>query len=151
MVQVWAQNFFFERVVYHDWHHLRDWRWRKRQLYNTMYLAQLAGNRGLLRQARHELDFVNTRTNWLEARIRRLERKVAGFQGEQRRLASRLPRGLNLNNAIADSFTSPANLLAVNKFQNKLKTDREVQGRLVNVAGNELTQIRNATCQRKEP
>jgi hypothetical protein len=151
VVVVWARRFFLERVVYYDWDYLRDLRARKRHLHHLMYLAQLGRNTGLLRQARSELDFLNLRTKWLEARLHRMERRVAGLQSQERHLAPRMPRGLNLDRAISESFTSRANLQLVDKLQRKLKTDLEVQNRLVNVAGNELKSLRFQLAREKDP
>ncbi|MBI4962701.1 MAG: hypothetical protein HY913_05430 [Desulfomonile tiedjei] len=151
VVVVWARRFFLERLVYNDWDYLRGLRARQRHLHHAMYLAQLGRNPALLRQARNELDFLNLRTNWLGGRLRRLEGRVAGLQHQEQQLAPRLPRGLNLNNALAQSFTSPANLAAMNKLQQRLRTDREVQNRLVNVAGNELAGLRSQLAREKDP
>ncbi len=151
VVAVWAKRFFLERVVYYDWDYLRDLRDRKRHLHHLMYLAQLGRNPGLLHQARRELDFVNLRTHWLQARLNRLEGRVAGLQAEEGRMAGRLPGGLNLNHAIAESFTSRENLQLVDRLQHKLKTDLDVQNRLVNVAGNELTGLRSQLAREKDP
>jgi len=151
VVVVWARRFFLERVVYYDWDYLRDLRARKRELHHLMYLAQLGRNSALLGQARNELDFLNLRTNWLNARLNRLERRVGGLQHQERQLASRLPKGLNLNNAIAGSFTSPANLPVANKLQQRLRTDLDVQTKLVNVAGNELVGLRSQLAKERDP
>jgi hypothetical protein len=151
LVAVWARRFFLERVAYYDWDYLRDLRARKRHLQHLMYLAQLGRNPELLHQARRELDSLNLRSNWLQARLHRLEGRVAGLQSQERNLTGRLPRGLNLDNAMTQSFTSRENLQLVDRLQRKLKTDLDVQNRLVNIAGNDLTGLRSQLAREKDP
>ena len=129
---------FIERVIFFDRHYLRDCRLRQRELNNLIYLAQATGNRNLLLDARRELDYLNVRTNWASRRIHRLESRVAALQGDQRKFAGKLPRGLNLHDAISNSFNSPRNLPVVQKLQDRVKTELAVQNQLANVAGQEV-------------
>ena len=122
IVQVYAGTVFIERVIFFDRHYLRDCRRRQRELNNLIYLAQTTGNRNLLLDARRELDYLNVRTNWASRRIHRLESRVAALQGDQRKFAGKLPRGLNLHDAISNSFNSPRNLPVVQKLQDRVKT-----------------------------
>ena len=91
IVQVYAENVFFERAVFFDRHYLRDCWLRQRELNNLIYLAQTTGNRHLLRDARRELDYLNVRANWAARRVHRLEGRVAAMQSDERKFANKLP------------------------------------------------------------
>ena len=151
IVQVYAGTVFIERVIFFDRHYLRDCRRRQRELNNLIYLAQAAGNRNLLLDARRELDYLNVRTNWASRRIHRLESRVAALQGDQRKFAGKLPRGLNLHDAISNSFNSPRNLPVVQKLQDRVKTRLAVQNQLANVAGQEVATLRARVAQERNP
>ena len=151
IVQVYAGTVFIERVIFFDRHYLRDCRRRQRELNNLIYLAQTTGNRNLLLDARRELDYLNVRTNWASRRIHRLESRVAALQGDQRKFAGKLPRGLNLHDAISNSFNSPRNLPVVQKLQDRVKTELAVQNQLANVAGQEVATLRARVAQERDP
>ena len=151
IVQVYAGTVFIERVIFFDRHHLRDCRRRQRELNNLIYLAQTTGNRNLLLDARRELDYLNVRTNWASRRIHRLESRVAALQSDQRKFAGKLPRGLNLHDAISNSFNSPRNLPVVQKLQDRVKTQLAVQNQLANVAGQEVATLRARVAQERNP
>jgi uncharacterized protein YjbI with pentapeptide repeats len=151
VVQLYAGTVFLERVVFFDHRYLRDCRLRQRELRNLMHLAQATGNRRLLMDSRRELDSLNVRANWASRRINRLEGRVAAMQGEQRKFAGKLPRGLNLNEAISKSFNSPKNLPVVQNLQNRVKTELNVQSQLANVAGQEVAGLRAKVAQERDP
>jgi hypothetical protein len=151
IVQIYAGTIFLERIVFFDRHFLRDCRLRQRELNNLIYLAQATGNRNLLLDARRELDYLNVRANWASRRIHRLESKVAALQSDQRKFAGKLPRGLNLHDAISNSFNSPRNLPVVQKFQDRVKTELAVQNQLANVAGQEVAKLRARVAQERNP
>jgi len=151
IVQIYAGTIFLERIVFFDRHYLRDCRLRQRELNNLIYLAQATGNRNLLLDARRELDYLNVRSNWASRRIHRLESRVAALQGDQRKFAGKLPRGLNLHDAISNSFNSPKNLPVVQKIQDRVKTELAVQNQLANVAGQEVAGLRARVAQERNP
>jgi len=151
IVQVYAGTVFIERVIFFDRHYLRDCRRRQRELNNLIYLAQTTGNRNLLLDARRELDYLNVRTNWASRRIHRLEGRVAALQSDQKKFAGKLPRGLNLHDAISNSFNSPRNLPVVQKLQDRVKTQLAVQNQLANVAGQEVAGLRARVAQERNP
>jgi uncharacterized protein YjbI with pentapeptide repeats len=151
IVQIYAGTVFLERVIFFDHRYLRDCWLRQRELRNLMYLAQATGNRHLLMDARRDLDYLNVRANWAARRIHRLEGRVAAMQGEQRKFAGRLPRGLNLHDAISNSFNSPRNLPVVRNLQNRVRTELNVQSQLANVAGKEVAGLRARVAQERDP
>ena len=73
------------------------------------------------------------------------------MQSEQRKFAGKLPRGLNLHDAISNSFNSPKNLPVVQKFQDRVKTELAVQNQLANVAGQEVAGLRARVAQERNP
>ncbi len=151
IVQVYAGTVFIERVIFFDRHFLRDCRLRQRELNNLIYLAQATGNRNLLLDARRELDYLNVRANWASRRIHRLESRAAALQSDQQKFAGKLPRGLNLHDAISNSFNSPKNLPVVQKLQDRVKTELAVQNQLANVAGQEVATLRARVAQERNP
>lgn len=151
IVQIYAGTIFLERIVFFDRHFLRDCRLRQRELNNLIYLAQATGNRNLLLDARRELDYLNVRSNWASRRIHRLESRVAALQADQTKFAGKLPRGLNLHDAISNSFNSPKNLPVVQKLQDRVKTELAVQNQLANVAGQEVARLRSRVAQERDP
>ena len=151
IVQIYAGTIFLERIVFFDRHYLRDCRLRQRELNNLIYLAQATGNRNLLLDASRELDYLNVRANWASRRIHRLESRVSALQGDQRKFAGKLPRGLNLHDAISNSFNSPKNLPVVQKLQDRVKTELAVQNQLANVAGQEMAGLRARVAQERNP
>ncbi len=151
IVQIYAGTIFLDRIVFFDRHYLRDCRLRQREMNNLIYLAQATGNRNLLLDARRELDYLNVRENWAARRIHRLESRVAAMQSDQRKFADKLPRGLNLHDAISNSFNSPKNLPVVQKFQDRVKTELAVQNQLANVAGQEVAGLRARVAQERNP
>jgi uncharacterized protein YjbI with pentapeptide repeats len=151
VVQVYAGTVFLERVVFFDHRYLRDCRLRQRELRNLTYLAQATGNRHLLMEATRELDYLNVRANWAARRIHRLESRVASLQSQERKFAGRLPRGLNLQNAISNAFNSPRNLPVVQNLQNRARTELNVQSQLANVAGQEVAGLRSRVARERDP
>ncbi len=151
IVQIYAGTIFLERIVFFDRHYLRDCRLRQRELNNLIYLAQATGNRNLLLDASRELDYLNVRANWASRRIHRLDSRVSALQGDQRKFAGKLPRGLNLHDAISNSFNSPKNLPVVQKLQDRVKIELAVQNQLANVAGQEVAGLRARVAQERNP
>jgi len=151
VVLPFARRVFFDQCVVHYQDYWRSLWWRRNELHRVMYLAQLAGNKSLLRQARHELDYLNVRLNWTDRRIRRLEHKVSDLEEQQKRVGGRLPRDLRLSAAIAGALTDRTNVKALERFQKKLNTDREVQNRLANLSGQEVMQFRSRLGRERNP
>ncbi|MGB6064200.1 MAG: hypothetical protein WBG50_05305, partial [Desulfomonilaceae bacterium] len=151
VIQVYAGSVFLERTIYFDRYYLRDCRLRQRELNNLIYLAQVTGNRRLLLEAQRELGYMNIRAHWASRRIGAIERRISSLQGEQRNLAGRLPRGVNLHDAIANSFSSPRNLPVLQRLQHRVKTQLNVQNQLANVAGQEMARLQGRVAQQRNP
>ncbi len=151
VIQVYAGSVFLERTIYFDRYYLRDCRLRQRELNNLIYLAQVTGNRRLLLEAQRELGYMNIRAHWASRRIGAIERRISSLQGEQRNLAGRLPRGVNLHDAIANSFSSPRNLPVLQRLQHRVMTQLNVQNQLANVAGQEMARFQARVAQQRNP
>jgi hypothetical protein len=151
ILQAYARQLFMQRAILYDRDHLNHWRWRRRELHDAMYFAQLAGNTSLLRQARRELDDLNVRINWGDKRIRGLEKRFGALEHEKKGFGPRLPRGLNLDRIIGESLASPTNVNVAQKFQKRIKTDRELQNSLANVAGTEVGELRAKLARERDP
>jgi hypothetical protein len=151
IVQVYARQLFMQRAIFYDRDHLNHWRWRQRELHDAMYFAQLAGNTSLLRQAQRELDDLNVRVNWADRRIRGLEKRFGALDNDKKSFGPRLPRGLNLDRIINESLASPNNVNLAQKFQNRIRTDLELQNSLANVAGTEVGELRSRLARERDP
>ncbi len=151
IVQVYARQLFLHRAIYHDREYLNHCRWKRRELHDAMYFAQLAGNSPLLRQAQRELDDLNIRVNWADRRIRRLDQKFGALENDKKKFGQQIPRGLNLDRIVNDSLASPGNVKLVQKFQNRIRTDLELQNRLASVAGKEIGDVRSSLARERDP
>lgn len=151
VVLPFARRVFFDQCFLYYQDYWRDLYWRRNELHRVMYLAQLAGNTPLVWKTRHELDYLNVRLNWANRRIHQLERRVSALEEQQQRVSGRLPRGLHLSAAIGEALTSRANVQSLDRFQKKLKNDRELQNRLANLTGQEVVQLRSRLGQERDP
>ncbi|HTY25813.1 MAG TPA: hypothetical protein VMC85_21980 [Desulfomonilaceae bacterium] len=149
VIDVYCRHVFLERGIFFYRDYLAGVRLRERELAGLVSLARMTGNVNLLRQAERSLDELRVRTNWASRRMNRLEQRASVLQQEQRNLSARLPRGADLHNIISGSLNSPANLAVARKFQNRLRTDEEVQSTLANLAGQEIGGLRERIA--KEP
>ncbi len=137
--------------MYRDQYYLADLRLQQRQFRDLEYLAQLAGNRGMLWDAQRQLANVNVQEQWANRRLSRLQKHVAGLEQEQQKFAHKLPQSKNLFQAVSNSFNSPKNLEVVQHFRDKMKTDLNVQNQLAGLAGKELTDLRSRVAHERDP
>ncbi len=137
--------FHFDRGYYDDI--LR----RIQELNRVIYLAQLSGNYGLLWDAQQQLAYLRIRSDWAARRIHRLDGQIRLLDQEQHRYSGRLPAGANLYNTIFSSFNSSSNRGVVEKFRDRLGTERTVEKQLAGLAGQELVRIRSRVAGERDP
>jgi hypothetical protein len=142
IVAVYIQEVFFQRGVFFCRDYLAGLRLRQRELARLLYLARMTGNVNLLRQTQRRLDDLTIRTNWAARNVNRLDHRLAGLRRQQGDLSARLPRGADLSGVISASLKSPSNSAADRKFQDRLRSDINVQTRLANMAGQEMGSLR---------
>ncbi|MBM3300577.1 MAG: hypothetical protein FJY85_11540, partial [Deltaproteobacteria bacterium] len=149
--EVAARYVFLRHAIAYDRYDRHDYYWRRRELYNMIYLAQRSGRTDLLVNLGHELDYLNARSNWASHRIRRLEHQLAELEAQQRGFGGRLPQGVDLVRTISDSFNAQQNINVVQNFDKRIKTDLNLQNQLAGVAGHEMSTLRTRIAGERDP
>jgi len=150
-VKIYVEEVFLNHYVgfYHD--HLARWRHRQHELAGVISLARLSGNKAMLMQAQQQLNDLNLRTRWATKRIHGLENKMTALGKGQHKLSGKLPADVNLRNLIATSLNTPKNSAVSRKFQDRLKTDVDVQKRLATLASQEISDFNKKIAAQPDP
>jgi len=150
-VKIYVQQVFLDHYIGFCHDHIGRWRHRQHELAGMISLARMTGNTAMLMQAQQQLNDLNLRTHWATKRVRGLENRVAALGEEHRKFAGKLPAGVDLRNVIATSLNAPKNSGVSRKFQDRLKSDADVQNRLASLASQEIGDLNRKIAAQPDP